>query len=324
MKRILTIVLLIFAVLRSDAQQMPQYTNYMINYFALNPAAAGTPGCLLARVGYRTQWVGMESAPQTTIFTIQTDLNRKKQTWKSDKHGVGLKFENDVTGYSGPITKINMHAAYAYHKPIGTKKFLSFGIYAGIVQYDFKFDNIKLPETTFLDDPLTSGGARRAILYPDISPGVMYYTENGYIGYTARNVLRNKLRKIYGPGATGRLAIHNYLTMGRRFGRDDGAFSYIPSVNIKMAGHIPPSFDLTFMVDYRNIVDVGIQYRYIDGVNTIINLRFKNFQIGYSYDYNLSPVRYVSGNSHELMFGYRFCAKDSPENVPSEHCPAYR
>jgi hypothetical protein len=78
------------------------------------------------------------------------------------------------------------------------------------------------------------------------------------------------------------------------------------------------------MVDYRNIVDVGMQYRYIDGINTIINLRFKNFQIGYSYDYNLSPVRYVSGNSHEIMFGYRFCAKDSPENVPSEHCPAYR
>jgi type IX secretion system PorP/SprF family membrane protein len=192
------------------------------------------------------------------------------------------------------------------------------------VQYDFKFSNIKLPETSYLDDPVTQYGGQKAIIYPDISPGVMYYTLNGYIGYTSRNILRNKLKKIYGGAATARFAIHHYLTMGRRFGREGGAFAIIPSANIKLAGHIMPSVDLTLMFDYRNMVDVGVQYRYDDGVNAILNFNFKNISIGYSYDYNLSSIRYVSGNTHELVIGYRFCVKDYPENVPSEHCPAYR
>ena len=307
-----------------QAQQLPQYSDYMINYVALNPAAAGTPGCLMAKLGYRSQWVGIQGAPQTAFFTVHSDIKRRKGSWKTDKQGWGLKIENDATGYRGPISKLSIQGAYAYHKTVGRQTYLSGGIYAGIMQYDYRFEDIKLPETSILDDPLTAGGSRRALLYPDINLGLMLYNENGYIGYSLKNLIRNRLRKVYGGEAQGRLVHHHYLTMGHRFGKEDAVFSYIPSINIKYASHIMPSFDATFMVNYNNIIDFGLQYRFIDGLNTIVNLKLNNFTIGYAYDYNLSPIKYGSGNSHELIFGYRYCVNEPDDKLKKEHCPAYR
>jgi Type IX secretion system membrane protein PorP/SprF len=116
---------------------------------------------------------------------------------------------------------------------------------------------------------------------------------------------------------------HHYLTFGYRIGKDGAMFSVIPSANIKFAAQLPPSFDLTCMVNFNNIIDVGLQYRFIDGVNAIVNLRLKSFTIGYAYDYNLSAIKYGSGNGHELIFGYRYCVFEPTDKV-KEHCPAYR
>ena len=304
---------------------MPQYSDYMVNYFNLNPAAAGSPGCLIAKLGYRAQWVGLEGAPQTAFFNVHSNFKKKRRMWINDKHAWGLKFENDATGVSGPINRTTMQGAYAYHKPIGNQLFMSVGVHAGIIQYQYKFDNIKLPETSPFDDPVTSGNtSNSALLYPDISPGVMVYNQRGYVGYTLKNMIRNRLRKVYGDAAMGRMVFHHYLTAGYRLGGEKSVFSFIPSVNIKVAGHLPPSFDLTFMGNYNNLIDLGIQYRYIDGINAIVNLKLKNLTIGYAYDYNLSAIKFGSGNGHEIIFGYRWCVNEYKDNVPKEHCPAYR
>ena len=61
--KLLNIFALIIFTANVFAQQLPQYSDYMINYVALNPAAAGTSGCLMARIGYRSQWVGAAAAP---------------------------------------------------------------------------------------------------------------------------------------------------------------------------------------------------------------------------------------------------------------------
>jgi len=322
--KLLNIFALIIFTANVFAQQLPQYSDYMINYVALNPAAAGTTGCLMGRIGYRSQWVGAAAAPQTGFFTVHKNIEKRKGTISQDKHAWGLKIESDGTGVNGPISMLSIQGAYAYHKPVGTGKYLSFGIYAGIIQYDYKENNIKLPETSFLDDPVTAGSNNRALIYPDINPGIMYYSNNGYIGYSLKNLIGNRLSKVYGSGTSARLVKHHYLTFGRSIDIGSTAFAIIPSANIKFVSHFPPSFDLTCMFDYRNMIDVGLQYRYFDGINTIINLKLKNFTIGYVYDYNLSAMKYGSGNGHELVFGYRFCVEEPIDKLQKEHCPAYR
>ena|GEM_PF-191997 len=326
MKSKLVQIIAVFLLINSVvfAQQLPQYSNYMLNYFALNPAAAGTPGCLIARLGYRSQWVGQQSAPQTAFLSAHSDIKKKKRMWINDKHAWGFRFENDATGYQGPITRNTIQGAYAYHKPIGNNVFMSMGVFVGIQQYEYKIDNVKLPQTSFLDDPVTAGGSGRRLLYPDINPGVMVYGSNWYTGYSLKNIVMNKLRRVYGGVGTGRMVLHHYITGGYRFGGNDAMINLIPSANIKIAGHLPPSFDLTLMASYLNQLDLGIQYRFIEGFNGIVNLRIKQLSVGYAYDFNLSKIRYGSANSHELIIGYRFCLKEFKDNVQKEHCPAYR
>jgi hypothetical protein len=58
-KSYLAIALLIFlGIFSGNAQQDPQYTQYMYNTQVINPAYAGNRDVLSFGLLYRTQWVG--------------------------------------------------------------------------------------------------------------------------------------------------------------------------------------------------------------------------------------------------------------------------
>lgn len=49
-------------------QQDPQYTQYMYNMNVINPAYAGSRENLSFGLLYRTQWTGIDGAPETGTF----------------------------------------------------------------------------------------------------------------------------------------------------------------------------------------------------------------------------------------------------------------
>lgn len=49
-------------------QQKPQYTQYVMNNFILNPAIAGIENYVDVKAGYRAQWQGLEGAPVTSYI----------------------------------------------------------------------------------------------------------------------------------------------------------------------------------------------------------------------------------------------------------------
>ena len=61
------------------AQQAPQFSQYIFNYFAINPAMAGSQPCLNFSLGYRNQWVNLEGAPKTGFGSFTTELKLKKK-----------------------------------------------------------------------------------------------------------------------------------------------------------------------------------------------------------------------------------------------------
>ena len=50
--------------LGTKAQQAPQYTQYMYNTTVLNSGYTGTSANFEANVLYRSQWVGLDGAPE--------------------------------------------------------------------------------------------------------------------------------------------------------------------------------------------------------------------------------------------------------------------
>jgi len=58
-------------------QQDPQFTQYMYNTMSVNPAFAGNNGHLTALLLHRSQWVGVNGAPNTQVLAVDTPLENK-------------------------------------------------------------------------------------------------------------------------------------------------------------------------------------------------------------------------------------------------------
>jgi len=70
------IMLLCMHAAMMHAQQLPVYSQYMMNAFLLNPAVAGHEGYTAINVTAREQWLGLKDAPGTYSVSAQTRLLR--------------------------------------------------------------------------------------------------------------------------------------------------------------------------------------------------------------------------------------------------------
>ncbi|RYF67477.1 MAG: type IX secretion system membrane protein PorP/SprF, partial [Cytophagaceae bacterium] len=59
---------------KANAQQDPGFTQYMYNPLVINPGYTGSTGTLEAVLLHRSQWVGIEGAPETQSFTVHSPL----------------------------------------------------------------------------------------------------------------------------------------------------------------------------------------------------------------------------------------------------------
>ena len=55
---------------------------------------------------------------------------------------------------------------------------------------------------------------------------------------------------------------------------------------------------------FNKFLSFGLGYRYKDAVSAMISAEFKNFFLGYSYDYSTSAINRASSGSHGIVAGY--------------------
>ena len=84
-----------------QAQQKPEYTQYILNNYILNPALTGIENYTDVKISHRHQWVGLQDAPVTTYLTIHKPIGKK------DDRTTATSFEN--------IAAVNDSAAAAFH-----------------------------------------------------------------------------------------------------------------------------------------------------------------------------------------------------------------
>ena len=82
---------LLFVGARINAQQDAQYTQYMYNTVSVNPAYAGSRGHMSIAALHRSQWIGLDGAPQTQTLNLHSPIGYR---------GVGMGFSivNDKIG----------------------------------------------------------------------------------------------------------------------------------------------------------------------------------------------------------------------------------
>ena len=294
-KHLLLIIFLVSTI--SYSQQIPQYTHYLLNQFAYNPAIAGSKDCLDITIAHRTQWNGFEGAPVTTFGSINSTLSQDK-FGLGYKHAIGLVMLSDSYG---PFTRTNLKGAYAYHLPLTRKILLSMGMFIGLEQINFDASEITL--TDFDDDAINN--SRRATIFPEFTPGVFLQSNKWFAGATLQQIIAGR-QKAVGTDETV-FTRHATLMGGLNIPLNE-KWSIIPSTLFKFSKAAPWAIDINAMVDYKNMFSIGLSYRNTDAVSALINFNFLNyFKIGYAYDNTLSNIRYGSFNTHEVILSINPC-----------------
>lgn len=298
----------LIAGLTSVGQQRPQYTQYIFNYFAINPAVAGSQECMDFKFGYRAQWLGLPGAPSTAFATFNTKLKFKKRKSIRAFHGVGAYVENDVLGYFGRTT-INL--AYAYHFPIGREITLSGGVFAGLQQFKVDASKIVIGNT---NDPLINGSGS-AFLYPDISPGLFMSHKHWFAGFSIRQLIPTKW-KVIGSNQTKNRR-HYILTAGKRLIINED-MSFVPSFNFKLSPMASPALDINALLGVTENIEIGASWRNIDGIAGLVKFKFLDFfSLGYSFDFTTSKIRKGSSNTHEIVLGLYSCSQTEKYSCPA-------
>ena len=176
MKKILLLIA-IFTLGESEAQQISLNSQYMFNYFAINPAVAGTKNYSPITFSFRRQWMGINDAPVTQSMMAHTFFG--------EKSGIGAHVFNDV---AGPTRRTGFSATFGHQIQVGEKSRLSFGVSTALTQ--FILDKEKLVTETPNDLAIQNSTNNQMV--PDFNFGLYWYGERFYVGLSAFNLLESK------------------------------------------------------------------------------------------------------------------------------------
>ena len=272
----------IFSASTVFAQQDPQYTQYMYNMNIINPAYAGSKGFTSIGILGRTQWVGVDGAPQTATLSINGPVGKN----------VGLGF-SVIHDEIGPVKEDNAYVDFSYTLNLSEEDKLAFGIKAGAT-----FLNIR--EFTTVDpDPLNAPISQVA---PNFGVGVMYYNERFYAGLSVPNFIESRyLDQKNGIYSSASEKAHIFLTSGYVFDLDEN-LKLKPSTMLKAASGAPLSIDLSLNLLVQEKVEFGLSMRLDDSVSAMIGYNIsQGMRIGYAYDYTTSNYGVFNSGSHEIM-----------------------
>lgn len=310
MKKIFIVLVLLSCGYWVNAQQLPQYSQYMINDYILNPAITGTRDYYEVKANNRYQWIGIDDAPRTYILSVHGPHKKKSM-------GLGGAIFSDVTG---PTSRVGAYLSYAYHLKLTEKMKLSMGLSAGVLQ--FKIDGTKITLREDGDPALTE--SVQSVVTPDATFGLHLYGERGYFGISAPQLIGQKLKFFEAQDPLLSTLARHYMAMGGYTFNLGDDFSIQPSFLLKYVAPAPLQIDLGAKISYRDQVWLGGAYRYNDAFSALIGFTLNKYlSFGYSYDMSTSNIKNYSSGTHEVMIAARFkslrkSATPAEETAPEE------
>jgi len=300
MKKNIILLIAAFSFIKLNAQQLPHYSNYMLNSYIMNPAFGGSNSYFEALSNIRYQWVGITDAPRTYVLSANGPL-------KYANMGVGGTVFTDIVG---PTRRTGFNLSYAYHLKLTSDIKLSMGLSGGLLQ--FAVDGSKVILYDQNDVALSSG--MQSVLVPDFGAGFYAYpsSKKWYAGISVPQVNQNKLKFFdYQTSTLSKLATHFYAIGGYKFDITDD-IKVEPSLCLKYVKPAPFQFDLGVRATYKNKVWLATAYRHKDAVSAMLGYTYQeNLTVAYAYDFTTTNIRKYSSGSHEIVIGIRFHNNES-------------
>jgi type IX secretion system PorP/SprF family membrane protein len=254
------VIFFIFGI--SEAQQVPMYSQYIMNGFLVNPSFAGRDGYTSVNLTVREQWVGLSQAPSTYALSFQTRILKNSYISKSTQVkkklvkptrggqvGVGGYVFNDNNGI---MHRTGIQAAYAYQIPLGDEenqftKSLAFGLALTAYQYAINTEGLIYDH----DDPYLNN-YDRSVFITDFNFGVSFITPKYYLGFSMTNLLRGSIMFFNNSDNNNFELGHYFLTGGLKVPLS-GNWMLEPSAFLKTSDMFFKSLqlDLTSRIYYK-------------------------------------------------------------------------
>jgi len=284
-------LVLLFCSVAGFAQQDAQFTQYMHNTININPAYAGSRGLISVFGLYRTQWVGLDGAPQTSTLSLNAPVN--------DKVGLGFSLINDKIG---PTNENNFSVDFSYSIPTSATTKLSFGL-KGSANI-FNLDPNKL-------HPEDQGDAQfsnfKNKFSPNIGAGVYWHSDRGYVGVSVPNFIETN-RFDDNETAIYKEQINYYLIAGYVFNLNHyETIKFKPAVLAKMIEGSPLQVDVSANFMFNDKFVAGVSYRWSAALSAMAGFQVsKNIYVGYAYDHETTRLNNYNSGSHEIFLRYDF------------------
>ena len=238
MKKLLYISTLVFGFsFASFAQQIPQYSQYMLNDYILNPAMTGQHDYWEVKSNNRLQWIGITDAPRTFILSAHGPFRKHNM-------GMGGSVFADITG---PTSRIGFYLSYAYHLKLSKSLKLGMGLSMGLLQYRIDGTKVTLADN---GDPVFP--QRMMTVYTaDATFGVNLKHKNFNFGISLPQIIGNDLKFLENQEETRSSLARHYMAMGGYTFRIKD-FGIMPNLLVKYVHPAPPQFDAGVKFDWRD------------------------------------------------------------------------
>ncbi|SNZ00807.1 type IX secretion system membrane protein PorP/SprF [Flagellimonas pacifica] len=271
-----------------SGQQDPNYTFYRYSMNIYNPAFAGSSEAAELALGIRSQWAGIEGAPesQSAIFGMPVGKNV----------GLGVSILNDRT-FIEQQTWLAIDVSY--YIQLDEEHKLYFGIKGSANSYDANTDGL-----------VTYGVGQDGALMdyessftPNVGAGAYLKHDRYFASLSVPKLLTpDRLQEKDGNAYLGVDRMHAYLS---------GGYSFIlgKTLDLKTMGMLryvdasPISLELTGILDFGERFEFGASYRFDESLSGMFLFNISNgFNLGYAYETAIqNSIDGLDRNTHELF-----------------------
>ena len=286
----LSLVLSVITINKVKAQQSASYTQYMDNLTPLNSTYSLLDSASSVNVLGRTQYVGIDGAPNTFIFNANMPI-------QSINGAAGLVVNND----NFAVEHQNLiYAYFAKAVQLTTDHYLAVSLDGGFRSYQANYAGLAPGDPAFASDISENK--------PSVGFGVMYYSQDYYFGVSVPQLNFRDL----GVGSVlnnDYFRNHYYLSAAYLGNADqEGDIKIKTAALASVSRGVPFVADVSATLYFRGALGLGIDYRSTGELAGIVSYNIGAFHIGYSYQFGTTTddLGGISNATHEVTLGYRF------------------